>query len=120
MVQVVAQARPPGQLGHEERLGVEVTVLGPLFGLGLRAPLRELIRHHSLALLVEHVAGSLQEQRTEDVLLELRRIHLAPQDVSRREQMPLKLRKRQHAERLDASERPWARRRAPRPASSPL
>ena len=108
MVQFVAQIRPPGPLRHEERLPVEVAVLCPPVGLGLRAALSELALLHPLALLVEHVAGPLQEQSPEDVLLELRRIHLPPQDVRRREKMPLKLRKRQHAPRLDAPERPWA------------
>ena len=102
MVQFVAQAWPAGLGWHEERVGVEVGIVGPLLRLGLRAAQGDLALGYLPPFFVEHVAGPLQEQGPEDVLLELRRIHLAPQDVRSREQMPLKLRKRQHPTRLDA------------------
>ena len=41
------------------------------------------------ALVLELVGAALQEQHPEDVLLELRGIHLPAQDVRRREQVAL-------------------------------
>ena len=43
------------------------------------------------ALDLEHVARPLQEQRAEDVLLELRGIHLPAQDVGGGEEVPFEL-----------------------------
>jgi len=83
VVQLVAQVLPAGPLGDEE--GVLVVALGvrPLLGLLARAPLPELLGDDLLAAGLEHVRAPLQEQHPEDVLLELRGIHLAPQDVRR-------------------------------------
>ena len=120
MVHIVAQARPAGLGRHEERVRVEVGIVGPPLRLSLRAAQGDLALYHLPTLFVEHVAGALQERGPEDVLLELRRIHLPPQDVRRREKMPLKLRKRQHAPRLDAlSTRGFTSQRCGTPASTP-
>ena len=60
---------------------------GPVVGLLLPPRLEPF--EHPFPLGVEHVRRTLQEQHPEDVLLELGGIHLAPQDVRRREQMAL-------------------------------
>ena len=100
VVELVAQRRPASLRRHKERLVVVVAVVGPLFGFLRRAALHELAFDDKPALLVEHIARPLQEQRAEDVLLELRRIHLPPQDVRGSKQMPFKLRQCEHEARL--------------------
>ena len=45
---------------------------------------------YPLALLLEHVGTSFQEQYAENILLELRRIHLAAKDVGCGEQVAFK------------------------------
>ena len=62
--------------------------------IGLAAAQLQLFGERLLAFHVEHVAGTLQEQHSEDVLLELRGIHLASQDVRRGEEVAFELGKR--------------------------
>ena len=100
MVHLVPQVRPTSLRRHKERLLVEVGIIGSQFGIPFRAPPPDLGLHDPPPLLLEHITGPLQEQRPEDVLLELRRIHLPPQDVSSGKQMPFKLWKREHTTRL--------------------
>ena len=108
VVELIAQRRPASLRWHEERIVVVVGVVGPLLSLLLRAALRELVLDDQPALLVEHIARPLQKQRAEDVFLELRRIHLPPQDVRGSKQMPFKLRQRQHEARVERPARACA------------
>ena len=48
----------------------------------------ELLLEDGLATGFELVGGPFQEQHPEDVFLELRGVHLAPEDVSGRKEMP--------------------------------
>ena len=50
-------------------------------------PLASVLGPQCLAILVELVAHPLQEQHPEDVFLEFRGIHVAPQDVARLEEL---------------------------------
>ena len=77
---------------HEERVRVEVGRVGAL----LRLRRGSGPRPSSLAMTRSRAASNwseapLQEQHPEDVLLELRGIHLAAQDVRRREQVAFQL-----------------------------
>ena len=65
--------------------------VGPLGGLCLAAALGELLGDDGLPPGLEHIRAALQEQHPEDVLLELRGIHLAPEDVSSAEEVALQL-----------------------------
>ena len=60
------------------------------------------------ALLLEHIARPLQEQRPEDVLLELH-ASIFPRKMSRSKQMPFKLRKRKHPGGTTTLAAPWER-----------
>lgn len=91
VVGLIAQVVPPGQGWHPKRLAVEVGVFGELVGLILGTAALEFGCDEPFPLGLELVRGALKEQQPEDVLLELRRIHLAPQDVCGRQQMPLQL-----------------------------
>lgn len=99
LVAVVADVFPAGLGRHEERLLVVVGIVGAPFGVLSGAALFELSGEDLLALDVEHVAGALQEQRTEDVLLELGGIHLAAEDVGSCEEMSFELGQGEHGER---------------------
>src|SRR6185369_13934434 len=59
--------------------------------LGLGSALLELLLEQLLVAGLEHVRAPLQEQHPEDVFLELRRIHLAAQDVSGGEEVAFEL-----------------------------
>lgn len=65
-------------------------MIGPLEGLLVRPAVRELLLDDPVALLLEHIGASLQEQDAEDVFLELRRIHFAAKDVGCGEEVALK------------------------------
>ena len=108
VMQTVTQRGPASLQRHEERRCVVVGIVGPLFGLVLRTTLSDLVCDHPLPCLVEHIARSFQKQRAEDVLLELRGIHLPPQDVRRCKQMPFKLRQGEHGARLERASLPCA------------
>ena len=96
VMKVVANVTPTALRRHEERFAVVIRVIGPTIGVLLAAALGELICDDLLAFNLEYVARPLQEQRSEDVLLELGGIHLPAQYVCGSEQMPLKLRKGEH------------------------
>lgn len=100
VVSLIAQVVPPGQGWHPKRLAVEVGVFGELVGLILGTAALEFGCDEPFPLGLELVRGALKEQQPEDVLLELRRIHLAPQDVCGRQQMPLQLPQGQHVTAL--------------------
>lgn len=70
MVKVLLQLVPPPANGYEERILVEVAVVGSTCCVDCAAALGELLVDHAFALDLEHIGCSLQVQRTEDVLLE--------------------------------------------------
>ena len=79
---------PPSSLGrYEEGILVGVRIVSALLHLVRRTTAIELVFNDLIVLLLEHIARPLEEQRPEDVLLELRRVHLAPQDVGSSEKM---------------------------------
>ena len=79
---------PPSGLGrHEEGVLVGVRIVSTLLHLVRRTTAIELVFNDLIVLLLEHIARPLEEQRPEDVLLELRRIHLPSQDVGSSEKM---------------------------------
>lgn len=93
---VVLDVPPAGLLGDVEALApVEGRRGGHPLGFLPAPALGEPLLDELLADHVELVGGPLQEEHPEDVLLELRGVHLAAEDVGRSEQMPLKLRQRQ-------------------------
>jgi len=63
----------------------------PLLCLRQRAPLFLLGGDNFVVPGLEHIGAALQEQRAENLLLELRGIHLAAQDVGGREEVTFKL-----------------------------
>ncbi len=81
LVALVEQVVPTRPVGDKERLAVEVRPVRPLLSLHLGPALPQLGADDPLTLVLELIRAPLQEQRPEDVLLELRRIHLAPTDV---------------------------------------
>ena len=62
-------------------------MVGPLECFLVGPPLRALLFNDPVALLLEHVRASLQEQDAENVLLELRSVHFTAKDVGCGEQM---------------------------------
>jgi hypothetical protein len=91
VVGLVEQVAPARLLGDVEGLAVPVLVVGDLAGIGLGFPPFDLLGDHLLEALLEHIRATLQEQHPEDVLLELRGIHLAPQDVGGAEEVAFEL-----------------------------
>ena len=101
IVNVLVKVRPAGLGWYEEPGRVEVRVVGSLLcGLFRTAPC-DLVLDDQPPFLLENVASPLQEQSTEDVLLELRRVHLPPQDVGSSKKMPFKLAKCEHQPRIE-------------------
>ena len=96
VVDVVAEVLPSGLGRHEERLLVVVWIVGASVGILLASALFELVGDDLAALDVEHVAGALQEESAEDVLLELGGVHLAAKDVGCRKEMPFELGQGEH------------------------
>jgi hypothetical protein len=82
--------RPAGSLGHKDPVVVGGR-LSPLLSLLLGSPPLEVLPDDLLPARLEDVRGALQEQHPEDVLLELRSIHLAAENVRSRIQVPFQL-----------------------------
>ncbi len=100
VVQVGLEVGPAGGFGDEERVVVEVPIVGPSDRFVFAATLSELLVDDLLAFDLEHVGRPLQEQGAKDVLLELGRIHLSSENVCRRKQMTFQLRKGKHRSTL--------------------
>ena len=96
MVEIIAQILPSGPGRNKEGVCVEVGIVGPLLRFRLTLTLVEPAFDNSTAFQLEHVASPFQEQDPEDVLLELRRIHLPPKNVGGSKKMALKLWQGQH------------------------
>lgn len=74
---------------------VGASSLGDPFRLLLAFPFRNQLLNQCRLCHIELVGGALQEQHPEDVVLVLRRVHLAAQDICGGVQMPLQLRQRE-------------------------
>ena len=113
-VQLVPQVLP-ARLGRDEesrprsRSAMSAALLRARAG---PCPRLDMLGDQPLPVGLELIGAALQEQHPEDVLLELRGIHLAAQDVRRREQVPLQLRQRQprHLRPLILGSHPHCRR----------
>ena len=101
MVNVLVKVRPAGLGWHEEPGRVEIWVVGSLLGFLFRTAPCDLVLDDQPPLLLENIASPLQEQSTKNVLLELRRVHLPPQDVGSSKKMPFKLAKCEHQPRIE-------------------
>src|SRR5467141_1560336 len=109
-MQLIAHVVPPRGLWDEKCVCVEARVVGALLRLLARTSLAELPIDDRLPALLEDIGAALQEEHPEDVLLELRGVHLAAENVRSRKEMALELRQGQRHLQLRA-------RRAHRPRS---
>ena len=100
IVNVFVKVRPAGLGWYEEPGRVEIRVVGSLLGGLFRTAPCDLVLDDQPPLLLENIASPLQEQSTEDVLLELRSVHLPPQDVGSSKKMPFELAKCEHQPRI--------------------
>ena len=90
---LVVDEVPPGLVRHEEVVLVRVGQL-LLDQLGLHPP-GFIFSPKRLAILLELVIQPLQEEHAEDEFLELRGVHVAPEDVAGREELRFELRQRE-------------------------
>ena len=96
VVDAVAEMFPASLRRDKERTLVVVRVIGSSLGVLPATTLGELVGDDLLAFDIEHVAGTLQEQRSEDVLLELGGVHLPAEDVGGGEEVSFQLGKCEH------------------------
>ena len=92
VVRLVAEPLPAGDRWHEEGVRVPAGVLRSHLSLFLATAAGEFLCDDPGALGGEDVGRPLQEERAEDVLLELGRVHLPAQDVGGGEEMAFELR----------------------------
>ena len=86
---LVVGVAPPSRVGHEEVILIWVGKL-LLDQLGLQT-LGLILSPKRLAILLELVIQPLQEEHAEDEFLELRSVHIAPEDVAGREELRFEL-----------------------------
>ena len=91
----ILEVLPSGTLWHVEGFVVFILVFGELFGLLLRLALVQVVLDDAFLCLFIGIGQALQEQHPEDVVLELRGIHAAPQDVGALPQKRFQLAERQ-------------------------
>jgi hypothetical protein len=83
-------------------------MVSPLQRFLVRPPLRALLLNDLVALLLEHVRASLEEQDAENILLEFRRIHFPAEDVRCGEQVAFKFLKSKFGHQPCAPTATWS------------